>query len=62
LHGPDNQPIDINPDQVVSVRQPRASEGHFQKGIRCLVITADGKFVAVMETCDEIRNKIGQLK
>lgn len=55
LHGPGGQIIDINPEQVVSVREPRSDEGHLQKGIHCLVNTSDGKFSAVVEDCDTVR-------
>jgi hypothetical protein len=55
LHGPHDQTIDINPDQVVSLRKPRADEGHFARDIRCLVNTTDGKFATVIEDCATVR-------
>ena len=62
LHGPQDQLIDINPDQVVSLREPRADEGHFPKGIRCLISTTDGKFSTVMEDCETVRAGIEAAK
>lgn len=55
LSGPDGQIIRINPSQVVSVREPRNIEGHFHKDVHCLIHMADGKFVAVTESCDIVR-------
>ena len=62
LHGPHDQIIDINPDQVVSLRKPRADEGHFTSGVRCLVNTSDGKFSTVMEDCETVRASIEAAK
>jgi hypothetical protein len=58
LHGPGGQMIEINPDQVVTLREPRADEGHFPKGIRCIVNMTDGKLNVVQEDCSTIRDMI----
>jgi hypothetical protein len=55
--GPDNQQIEINPQHVVSLRVPQV-DSNFPKGTRCLILTADTKFIAVQETCDQIRNML----
>jgi len=55
LHAPDGQKIDINPAEVNTVREPReGAEGHFAKGVKCLVTMTDGKFIAVIEPCDAV--------
>lgn len=54
LTGPDQQIIAVSPSQVVSVREPRGDQ-HFGPGIRCLLHTTDGKFIAVIETCQTVR-------
>jgi len=52
LTGPDGQIIELNSDQIVSLREPRAEfKDHFTKGTNCLIFTTDGKFVAVTEPC-----------
>ena len=51
--GPDDQKIEVNPAEVVSTRIPR-SEEHFAKGVRCLINTVDGKFIAVIQTCEQV--------
>lgn len=55
LSGPDGQEIIVNKDQVVTVRTPRNIEGHFHKDVKCIIHLADGKFVAVVEPCDIVR-------
>ena len=57
LTGLDGQVIELNPDQVVSVRPVREMD-HFGKGINCLIHTTDGKYLAVTETCDMVRNRL----
>jgi hypothetical protein len=55
LTGPDGQIVVINREHVVTVREPRKVEGHFHKDVKCLVHMDDGKFVAVIEPCDIVR-------
>jgi hypothetical protein len=55
LHGPGGQMIDLNPDDIVTLRVPRSDEGHMRDGVKCIVTTIDGKFSAVIETCAEVR-------
>lgn len=57
LTGPRGQVILLNPETVVTVRTPRGHD-HFAQGSRCLVNTLDGKFVAVQESCMEVRRRI----
>jgi hypothetical protein len=60
--GPDGQRIEVNPDEVVSLRVPRSVEGHFAKGIQCLIFTGDGKMTGVVESCDEVSLKLSERK
>lgn len=60
LHGPDQQPVLINPMEIVSLRKPRGEEGHFAKGVQCLVHMADGKFIAVVEDCEAVRARVDE--
>lgn len=60
LHGPNGQLIEINRDEVVSLREPRgATEKHFHQDIKCLLFTSDGKFTGVTESCAEVQDKLG---
>lgn len=62
LHGPNNQAIEVNPQEIVSLREPRAGEDHLAKGTRCLIYTSDGKFIAVVEDCPEIERRMKDAK
>jgi hypothetical protein len=56
LHGPGGQEIDINPHEVSSIREPSAgTEGHFPKGVHCLITMTNGKTNAVVDDCDAVR-------
>jgi hypothetical protein len=55
LHGPGGQIIEINPNEVSSVRAPQAvTRRHFAPGIRCVITMTNGNFNAVVEPCDQV--------
>ena len=59
LHGPDGHVVEINPEEVVTLREPRGQEhGHFHSNIKCLVFTADGKYLGVTESCATVEHKL----
>jgi hypothetical protein len=59
LHSGEGGPVMIAPDAVVSLRGPAGDENkHFSKNVRCLLNLSDGKFVTVMETCDEVVRRL----
>ena len=57
VHGPDGQTAFINTHEIASLREPTTFDlrRHFPKGSRCIILTTDGKFLAVVETCGELR-------
>jgi len=57
LHGGEGHAIHLNPAEVVTVRPVREGE-HFAKTIHCVVTTADGKYVSVTESCEEVYEKL----
>lgn len=57
LTGVSGQEIIVNPAAVVSVRVPRDGE-HFGVGVRCLLTTVDGKFIAVVEPCSTVWERL----
>ena len=61
VHGPDGQRIELNVDQISSIREPREREGHFAREVQCLVFMTNGKWIGVIETCDEVLAKIREL-
>lgn len=62
LHGPDGQAYYVAPAHISSLRQPAKSdvERHFPPHTRCLIVTTNGKFLAAIETCDDIRNRLAR--
>lgn len=61
LHGVGGYEIVVNPRLITSMRGP---EGHknFIEGARCLINLSDGKYVTVIETCKEVRNRMEEAK
>ena len=53
LEAPDRQTIYINPQQIVSVRAPRPHIDAFGINVHCLIHTADGKYIGVIQACDK---------
>lgn len=59
IMGTDNQVVWVNPQQVISIREPRGiNQGHWAQGTKCLVLTVDGKFFTTIEPCEQIRKKL----
>ena len=59
LTGLDNQRIEINPSEVVTLRIPRNEKGeHFSQKIKCMLHTTDGKIVSVLEDCETVGRKL----
>ena len=60
MHGPDGQIALVNVNEIASIRAPTAIDlgRHFAKGSKCVLLTTDGKFLAVVETCAEIRKAL----
>jgi hypothetical protein len=59
LHGPDGHTIHVNPAEITSLRAPQ-TPGGFAKGTRCLITLTNRSFIAVAETCDQVRQKLEQ--
>lgn len=59
LAGPDGQTIWLNPEAVISIREPRGlNSGHWPAHTRCLIMTIDSKFVTTVESCGDVRRKL----
>ena len=57
LHTVDGQEVYVNPREVTSLKGKGSGE-HFTPGANCLINLVDGKFVAVKETCNLVREEI----
>ena len=55
VHGPDGQVIELNVNEISSIREPREStESHSAKDTNCIVIMTNGKFITAREECSKI--------
>jgi hypothetical protein len=57
LHAPQGHDIYINPSSVTTMRAavPGKSNELVTDEVKCLLNTSDGKFISVIETCEEVR-------
>jgi hypothetical protein len=58
LHDPNGREIVINAKfitHLVEARDDRAANKHFAKGLKCMINMVDGRFVAVIEECQTVR-------
>ena len=57
LHGPEGQRAYVNTLSISSLREPfdRDLRTYFARGTHCVVVLMSGRFMAVRESCDEIR-------
>jgi hypothetical protein len=62
LHGPDGHGIMINPDNVASMHAaiPGEKNKNISEKVNCFINTADGKFVSVVETCEQVHELFRQ--
>ena len=58
LTGPNGQRIYINPVDVVTIRQPTAGADHFHAAVQCVIFTVDGRWLGVVESCDNVERLI----
>jgi hypothetical protein len=61
LHGPTGQNIEINTAEISSLREPvdlSRDHHHWAKGIRCIIVMSNGKYIAVIEDCQTVAQKL----
>jgi len=66
VHSPNGDVIEINPDQIVSLRAAAPGKLEedrlYHKSVKCLIVTADGKSIPAVENCAEIKAFIERTK
>ena len=55
LHSGAGTPIDLNAEAITNMRNPEPGNKLFSDTVRCQVNMVDGKYIAVRETCAEVR-------
>jgi hypothetical protein len=59
---PDGTTIELNARQIISLRQPREDERRgINNNVKCVIFTADSKYVSTLEPCDDIHDLIRSL-
>jgi hypothetical protein len=62
LHAPNGDEININPDNIASMRdrapQHDSDDSLMVKGVECMISTSDGKNISVVEHCEKVRELI----
>jgi hypothetical protein len=58
LHTPGGHEVGINPDKIVSMREDEG-KANISGYVKCLINTNDGKFISVIESCEEVRSLMG---
>jgi hypothetical protein len=64
LHTPKGYEVYVNPESVTSMHADRPGATHevFTDAVKCLLNLSDGKFVSVIETCDQVRALLEEAK
>ena len=60
LHSGAGVEMAVNPALITNMRNPEPGNPSFTPTVRCLINMADGKFVTVKETCEEVRRMMRQ--
>jgi hypothetical protein len=61
LHAPEGRELVVNSALVTTMRSADGKGNKYIAGdARCLIHTSDGKFVSVIESCDEVRELFTQ--
>lgn len=56
LHSPDGRDIYVNPETVTTMRAATSEKNKvINEAAKCLLNTTDGKFIAVVESCDVVK-------
>ena len=55
LHSLTGAEISLNPEQIIAMRDGEHTGQHVAKEVNCVITTADGKFISVIETCAQVR-------
>lgn len=61
LHAPNGLSISINPTEIATLRETKGEGSTLMVDtVRCVVGMSNGKWVSVIETCEQIREAIKQ--
>ena len=56
IHAPNGDEIEINPNEISCIREPReAGDMAFHKGVRCVLVMTNGRFIGAAEDCQTVK-------
>jgi uncharacterized protein YlzI (FlbEa/FlbD family) len=62
LHGPTGRIIVLNSAEISSLREPLDTNAHWARGVRCIIVMTNGKYIAVLEKCTAVEQKLNDGK
>ena len=62
LTGLDHEAIYVNPSAITVIREPRTHHRTLPANANCALMTSDGKFVSVLESCYVVRKLLNANK
>ena len=62
LTGLHHELIEVNPTEIVVIRSPRKQSRLLPPEANCAIVTTDGKFISVLETCEEVDRRLEQVR
>ena len=62
VHLPGGDRIDININEISSIRQPRDIDGYNAKDVNCVLIMTNGRQIGTTESCLEIIKQISSVE
>ena len=62
IHGPDSQWIELNINEISSLREVREGEEAFGPNTKCVIFMTNGKHIGTLETCNEVHKEIDQVE
>jgi hypothetical protein len=64
LHGPGGYEVNVNPKRITSMRSgvPGQKNKVIHENARCVLNMDDGKFIAVIETCDQVHQALKEIQ
>ena len=54
VHAANGDDMQLNTNEISSIRQPRDAETHWGPQVHCVVVMSNGKFVGTLEDCATI--------
>ena len=56
--------VDVTVEHIVSMRATDPDKGNklLAEGVGCMINTSDGKYISVVQTCEEVRKRIAEAK